>query len=73
MSETTSLVRPHIAANEKLEYRIYFAMIWPFAVIAVLIGRLAPRRSAPGKLRRSILAEARDMAGMALPWVFSGR
>ena len=72
--------RPQTRICEKPEYRVYFALIFPFSLVAVLLGRITPSRRAGGPFcgqRRgkspSIIAEALEMSRAVVPFVFMGR
>lgn len=62
--------------EERLEYRLYCALLFTVCLPLALIGRILPRglkpfRRAPG-VRGSIFAEAKAAAHATAPFVFMG-
>ena len=58
------------------EYRFYFALVFPFSVVAAIARRILPggRRSMTRRRRNiSVLAEAMEISRGVVPWVFMGR
>lgn len=63
--------RGTVRGGDRVEYRVYFAIVFPFTLVAALIRRITPGiRSVPSK---SIFHEASEYANSVLPWIFSGR
>jgi hypothetical protein len=57
--------------HDRLEYRLYTVLLFPFAVLAVLGMRLGGRtRSEP---KRHFFGEVIELNRTTVPWIFMGR
>jgi hypothetical protein len=58
------------------EYRLYYAIVFAFALPIAIVGRLFPRRLSTGhdgaEERRSVWAEARALTNTVIPYLFMG-
>ena len=62
-------------AGKPVEYRIYYAIIFVWALPIALIGRLLPRRRSflePEGRRRGVIGEARALTNTVIPYLFMG-
>ncbi|MEM6415096.1 MAG: hypothetical protein AAF720_10640 [Pseudomonadota bacterium] len=76
MVHTQFITKAPQKMSDKPEYRLYFALIFPFSLLAVLFERLMPRPQLPmsrPKQRRSVFADAIEKSHMVVPFVFMGR
>ncbi|MEO0398649.1 MAG: hypothetical protein AAF224_04405 [Pseudomonadota bacterium] len=56
--------------QERFEYRLYFALIYPFSLLAAMIGAFRPARTGA---RLSVFERAVEDTRRVVPWVFMGR
>jgi len=72
--EMNSRVTPHI--HERPEYRFYSALVFPFSIVAAIMGRIIPGGRRGRSARRgglSVFAEAVEINRGVVPWIFMGR
>lgn len=72
-ARTTRIPVPQPEA-QRLEYRIYFAALYPLFLAAAALRALGPTgRRRRGGASRNVFGEAAEMAHSALPWAFAGQ
>jgi hypothetical protein len=65
--------RPDVHRYDRIEYRLYTVILFPFAVLAVLAKRAARKGQPRTTLKRHFLSEVIELNRTTVPWVFMGR
>ena len=76
MHDKTIVGRRRQLNADQREYRLYTALLFPFAFVAVLLARIWPRPGSiylTGEAHSPFLSEVTELCRSAVPWVFMGR
>ena len=76
MQSKVSTKRTRQVQSDEREYRLYTALLFPFAFLTVLAQRIWPRPRSPylsAKDHSPFFSEVIDLCRSSVPWVFMGR